>query len=133
MDEDWTVERHLRDKPEQVVALYNRFIELAEACGPFSYSVAKSAITLKGSRRGFAGLTPRLTSLTGYLDLQRRIVDPRIQRSSPYTKRLFVHHFRVVAPEELDDEFAAWLGEAYAVGQGAHLAARGAANDGPVG
>jgi hypothetical protein len=34
-----------------------------------------------------------------------------------------VHHFRVVAPEELDDEFAAWLGEAYAVGQGAHLAA----------
>jgi hypothetical protein len=131
--EEWTVERHLRDKPERVVALYNRFIRLAEACGPFSYSVAKSAITLKGSRRGFAGVTPRQTSLTGYLDLQRRVVDPRIQRSSPYTKRLFVHHFRVVAPEELDDEFAAWLGEAYAVGQGAHLAAPAAASDGSVG
>jgi Domain of unknown function (DUF5655) len=131
--EEWTVERHLRDKPEQVVELYNRFIQLAEACGPFSYSVAKSAITLKGSRRGFAGLTPRQTSLTGYLDLQRRVVDPRIQRSNPYTKRLFVHHFRVVAPEELDDEFAAWLSEAYAVGQGAHLAASAAANDDSVG
>jgi Domain of unknown function (DUF5655) len=131
MAEEWTVERHLREKPKQVVALYNRFIRLAEACGPFSYSVAKSAITLKGSRRGFAGVTPRQTSLTGYLDLQRRVVDPRIQRASPYTKRLFVHHFRVVAPEQLDDEFAAWLAEAYAVGQGAHLAAP-AASGGPV-
>jgi Domain of unknown function (DUF5655) len=131
--EGWTVERHVRDKPERVVALYNQFIRLAEACGPFSYSVAKSAITLKGSRRGFAGVTPRQTSLTGYLDLQRRVVDPRIQRSSPYTRRLFVHHFRVIAPEELDDAFAAWLGEAYAVGQGAHLAAPAAGSDDSVG
>ena len=123
MAEEWTIERHLQDKPEQIVALYNRFIQLAEACGPFVYSVAKSAITLKGSRRGFAGVTPRQSSLAGYLDLQRRVVDPRITRSSPYTKRLFVHHFRVAALEELDDEFGALLCEAYAVGQGAHLGA----------
>ena len=123
MAEEWTIERHLQDKPEQIVALYNRFIQLAEACGPFVYSVAKSAITLKGNRRGFAGATPRQSSLSGYLDLQRRVVDPRITRSSPYTKRLFVHHFRVVALVELDDEFGAWLCEAYAVGQGAHLGA----------
>jgi Domain of unknown function (DUF5655) len=119
--ENWTVERHLQDKPEQVIALYNRFIRLAAACGPFEYSVAKTAITLKGNRRGFAGATPRQSSLTGYLDLQRRLVDARIRRSSPYTKRLYVNHFRVVALEELDDEFGAWLCEAYAVGQGAHL------------
>jgi Domain of unknown function (DUF5655) len=121
--EKWTVERHLENKPEQIVALYDRFIQLAEACGPFVYSVTKTAITLKGSRRGFAGATPRQSSLTGYLDLQRRVVDPRIRRSSPYTKRLFVHHFRVVALEELDEEFGVWLSEAYAVGQGAHLGA----------
>jgi Domain of unknown function (DUF5655) len=119
--EKWTVERHLENKPEQIVALYDRFIQLAEACGPFVYSVTKTAITLNGSRRGFAGATPRQSSLTGYLDLQRRVVDPRIRRSSPYTKRLFVHHFRVVALEELDEEFGVWLREAYAVGQGAHL------------
>jgi hypothetical protein len=56
MDNDeWTVERHLKGKPAEIVALYNRFVELAEACGPFTYAVAKTAITLKGSRRGFAG------------------------------------------------------------------------------
>src|SRR5262245_18347491 len=53
--EEWTIERHLESKPKQIVAIYNRFIELAEACGPFGYSVAKTAITLKGTRRGFAG------------------------------------------------------------------------------
>ena len=121
MSDEWTVERHLRDRPERVVDLYRRFVELAEACGPFTYSVAKTAITLKGSRRGFAGLAPRKASLDGYLDLQRRVEDPRIRHSSPYTKRLFVHHFRIVAPLELDAEFADWLSEAYAVGEGEHL------------
>jgi Domain of unknown function (DUF5655) len=119
--EEWTVEQHLRDKPKHVIALYHRFIRLAEDCGPFSYAVTKTAITLKGSRRGFAGVKPKRASLQGYLDLQRRVEDARIQRSSPYTKRLFVHHFRVTALSEMDGEFASWLREAYAVGEGAHL------------
>ena len=122
MGEEWTVERHLHDKPEHVVALYHRFIELAETCGPFRYAVAKTAITLKGSRRGFAGASPKKASLDGYFDLQRRIEDARIRRSSPYTKRLFVHHFRIVVIDELDDRFLEWLREAHAVGEGAHLA-----------
>jgi Domain of unknown function (DUF5655) len=123
MFDEWTVERHLRNKPAEVAVLYHQFIRLIEECGPFTYSVTKTAITLKGSRRGFAGVTPRQTSLTGYLDLQRRIVDARIQRSSPYTKRLFVHHFRIVELKQLDAQFATWLRDAYAVGQGAHLVA----------
>lgn len=58
MDGKWTVERHLLGKPPEVLALYRRFIELAQACGPFTYAVSKSAITLKGTRRGFAGSHP---------------------------------------------------------------------------
>jgi hypothetical protein len=120
-DAEWTVQRHLLGKPAEIVALYHRFIELAEACGPFTYSVAKSAITLKGTHRGFAGARPGTRALGGYLDLQRRVDDPRITRSSPYTARLYVHQFRVSAPGELDDEFADWIHEAYQVGNGAHL------------
>jgi hypothetical protein len=100
------IDRHLLGKPDEVVAPLHRFIELVEACGPFEYSVTKTAISLKGTRRGFAGLKPRSTSLDGYLDLERRIEDPRIRRSGPYTKRLFVHQFRIVALAELDAEFA---------------------------
>jgi Domain of unknown function (DUF5655) len=120
-DAEWTVDRHLTGKSAAIIVLYRRFIELAEACGPFTYSVAKTAITLKGTRRGFAGVTLAATHLDGYLDLQRQVKDPRIRRSTPYTKKLFVHRFRVTTLAELDDEFASWLCEAYAVGQGAHL------------
>ncbi len=119
---EWTVERHLRDKPAAVVDLYRRFVTLVEACGPFEYAVAKTAITFKGSRRGFAGAKPTSRALDGYLDLQRRVEDPRILRASPYTKRLVVHQFRISAAEQLDEEFASWVREAYAVGQGGHLA-----------
>ena len=129
MADEWTVERHLRGKPEQVVRFYDRFLELVEACGPFTYSVTKTAISLKGSRRGFAGLKPRHASLDGYLDLQRQVEDPRIRRSSLYTKRLFVHHFRIVGRSELDAEFAEWVAEAYAVGAGAHISSPTKAGD----
>jgi len=120
-DDEWTVERHLAGKPVEIVRLYDRFIDLVTSCGPFTYAVAKTAITLKGTRRGFTGVAPGAKSLDGYFDLVRRVEDPRIRRSSPYTKRLFVHHFRVVSLDQLDDEFGGWLAEAYQVGQGAHL------------
>jgi hypothetical protein len=130
---DWTIERHLFGKPPEIVALYHRFIELATSCGPFTYSVAKSAITLKGARRGFAGARPGNRALGGYLDLQRRVDDPRITRSSPYTGRLYVHQFRVRAPCELDDEFAGWIEEAYQVGNGAHMGRRPPGRRAPLG
>ena len=120
----WTVEDHLHGKPDAVVALYQRFVALVQACGPFEYAVSKTAITFKGSRRGFAGAKPTAHGLDGYLDLQRRVEDPRIRCASPYTKRLVVHQFRISAPEQLDAEFAGWVREAYQVGQGGHLASR---------
>ena len=115
---EWNVERHLLGKPPEVVALYHHFTRLVSACGPFTYSVSKSAITCKGTRRGFAGARLRHHALGGYLDLQRRVEDPRIIRSSPYTSRLYVHQFRIETASQLDDEFAGWIHEAYQVGGG---------------
>jgi hypothetical protein len=120
--DEWTVGRHLDGVSAGALALYDRFIALAEQCGPFSYRVTKTSITLKGTRRGFAGAVPRSSALRGYLDLTRQVSDPRILSSAPYTKRLFVHQYKITALDELDEQFAGWLAEAYAVGQGAHLA-----------
>jgi hypothetical protein len=118
---EWTVDRHLAGKPDEIIGLYRRFIGLVEECGPFSYSISKTAITLKGTRRGFAGAKPKHRWLDGYLDLQRRVHDPRIRRATPYTNRLFVHQFRVTERDQLDREFAGWVREAYEVGAGAHI------------
>jgi Domain of unknown function (DUF5655) len=118
---EWTVADHLAGKPESSVALYLQFVRVVEACGPFSYAVSKTSITFKGTRRGFAGARPDASGLRGYLDLQRAVQDPRISNVSPYTKRLFVHHFRIRSAAEMDEEFARWVREAYAVGAGEHL------------
>jgi uncharacterized protein DUF5655 len=121
--DEWSVERHLEGKSEEVVDLFRRFIALVETCGPFTYSVTKTAITLKGERRGFAGAKPKPGWLDGYLDLQRQLSDDRIRSASPYTSRLFVHQFRIVEPRQLDSKFSEWISEAYAVGAGRHLRA----------
>ncbi|WP_240482341.1 DUF5655 domain-containing protein [Microbacterium sediminis] len=85
-------------------------------------SPSKSSITFKGTRRGFAGARPTAKGIRVYLDLQRAIDDPRVQNVAPYTSRLFVHHLTITSPAQLDEEFAGWVAEAYAVGAGAHLA-----------
>jgi hypothetical protein len=118
---EWTIERHLDGRPEFAVGLFRRFIHIVESIGPFTYSVSKSTVTLKGTRRGFAGARPVASGLRGYFDVQREIADPRIRSVAPYTQRLFVHHFQVASAADLDDEFAGWLSEAYAVGAGQHL------------
>ena len=121
----WTVEGHLTGQPADSVALYRRFVEMLEECGPFSYSVTKTTITFKGGRRGFAGALPTRRGLSVYLDLQRVIEDRRVISAAPYTRRLFVHQIRLTAPEDLDEEFRGWVREAYAVGQGAPLSPLG--------
>ena len=119
--EEWTVAAHLRGCDPAVIRLYERFVELVRACGAFEVAVSKTAISFKGTRRGFAGAKPKKRWLDGYLDLQRQLTDPRIRSASPYTKRLFVHQFRVTALDQLDEDFAGWVREAYDVGQGLHL------------
>ena len=54
------------------------------------------------------------------------VEDPRITSAAPYTKRLFVHHFRITTPDQLDADFDGWLREAYAVGAGEHVSSPGA-------
>ena len=76
-------------------------------------SVAKTTITFKGPRRGFAGARPVGDRLQGYFDVVYRVDDPRIRSVAPYQRDLFVHHFRVESQEQLDDQFAQWIADAY--------------------
>ena len=116
----WTVEDHLRDKPEQIRALYEDFEQAIAACGPYQTSVTKTAISFKGAVRGFAGATPRAKSLTGFLDLQEEIQEVPFTRVTAYTSRLWVHRFVITQADQLDERFFALVKDAYQVGQGAH-------------
>jgi hypothetical protein len=116
----WTVEDHLRDKPETVRELFDAFESLIGNCGDYDRRVTKTAITFKGPVRGFAGVTPRRRDLTGFLDLTGPAHEPPFTRVTPYTKRLWVHRFVVSDLGQFDGAFASRVAQAYAVGQGAH-------------
>ena len=107
---EWTVERHLEAGSEAGRALWRQFADLVAGCGEHSLSVAKTTVTFKGSKRGFAGARPKGDELIGYFDITYRVDDPRIRTVSPYQKDLFVHHFRV---SSIDDELAGWIRDAY--------------------
>lgn len=53
----------------------------------------------------------------------RPLPEPRITRVDPYTARLFVHQYVVRTPDDVDATFAAWVHEAFRVGEGDHLRA----------
>jgi hypothetical protein len=109
----WTIERHLEAGSDDGRALFHRFVDIVAACGEYTTSVAKTTITFKGPRRGFAGARPNGDRLQGYFDVTYRVADPRIRSASPYQSDLFVHHFRVDSPEQMDDQFARWIADAY--------------------
>lgn len=122
MDHPWTVEDHLRDADPAGVALYRDVEAFLLAMDDVTVSVSKTTITFKGVRRGFAGARPAGASVRGYFDLMRAVGgDPRITNTSPYTKRLWVHQYRLRSPDDLDETFRGWLAEAHRVGQGDHL------------
>jgi len=113
MSDVWTIERHLEAGSDHGQALFHRFAGIVASCGESTTSVAKTTITFKGPRRGFAGARPNGHRLQGYFDVADRVDDPRIRSVTPYQKDLFVHHFRVNSVEQLDDEFKRWIADAY--------------------
>lgn len=113
MSDVWTVERHLEAGSDAGRALFHRFVEIVALCGEYTTSVAKTTITFKGPRRGFAGARPSGDRLVGYFDVTYRVDDPRIRSATPYQTNLFVHHFRVDSLEQMNDEFARWIADAY--------------------
>ncbi len=115
---NWAVEEHLEGADERALDLYRRFVAIVEAGGEFDYTPTKRQIGLRGSRRIFAGLRLTERGLEGYLDLPRHVESPAFHHVAPYTKKLSVHHFVLERPEQLDDEFAGWIRESQAIGQG---------------
>ena len=113
--------RHLDGKDPQVVAIFRRLVELAEGNGPVTVLAEKTRIAFQ-VRMSFAAFTLRRRWVDGHVVLARRLEHPRFRRVESFSPRNHVHHFRLATLEEADQEVAAWLAEAYRVGEQRHLA-----------
>ncbi len=118
------LERHFAACDPAVRATFDRIRAIVEALGPVSVLPEKSRIAFH-VRMSFAAFMPRRAWLDGHLVLARRVECPRFRRIEEFSPRNVLHAFRLTTPAEVDAEFAAWLAEAYAVGEQRHLVRRG--------
>jgi hypothetical protein len=114
------LEDHLDGKSPEVVALFERFRELVERCGPVEVLAEKTRIAFH-VRMSFAAVTLGRAWLDGHVVLARRYEHPRFRRIESFSPRNHLHRFRITSLDELDDEVAAWIAEAYRVGEQRHL------------
>jgi hypothetical protein len=111
---------HFVGKPPFIRLLYNAVVARVRRCGPVIVLPEKSRIAFQ-VRMSFAQVTPRRQWLDGHVVLARRLEHPRFRRIETFSARNHVHHFRLSALTDIDEDFDNWLREAYAVGQQRHL------------
>ena len=114
------LEHHFAGKPPSIRALYEAVLASVRRSGRVTVLPEKTRIAFQ-VRMSFAQVTPRRRWLDGHVVLARRLEHPRFRRIELFSPRNVVHHFRIAALADVDDEFDAWIREAYAVGQQRHL------------
>jgi Domain of unknown function (DUF5655) len=111
---------HFRGKPAAIRQLFDAVVAAIEACGPVRILPEKTRIAFQ-VRMSFAQVTPRARWIDGHVVLSRRLEHPRFRRVDTISPRNHVHHFRLTSVSDVDAELAAWLREAYDVGEQRHL------------
>jgi hypothetical protein len=108
------LDRHFATSEPEVRETFERVLAAAQSLGPVQVLAEKTRIALH-ARMSFAAFVPRRRWLGGHLILARQIASPRFRKIETYSPRNVLHVFRLSAPDEVDEQFRAWLAEAYQV------------------
>ena len=106
------------------MAAFGALVAAARRNDPITVLPEKTRIAFQ-VRMSFAAFTLKKHLLNGHVVLARRRDSPRFTKVWGPSPRNQVHEFRLRGPDDVDEEVADWLREAYAVGQQKHLASRG--------
>jgi len=115
-----SLEHHFEGKAPAIRALFDAVVAVIQDIGPVRILPEKTRIAFQ-VRMSFAQVTPRKNWLDGHVVLARRLENPRFRKIETFSPRNHLHAFRITTAEEIDDEFKAWLAEAYEVGEQKHL------------
>jgi hypothetical protein len=99
---------------------FDRILSAVREFGPVTVLPEKTRIA-PHVRMSFVALIPRIHWLNGHLVLAHAVHSQRFRRVDAYSPRNVVHAFRLVSPDEVDEEFIGWLALAYEVGEQRHL------------
>ena len=117
---DVRLDEHFAGREPQVVATFKKLRAVARRSGPVKVLPEKTRIAFQ-VRMSFAAFTLRRRWIDGHVVLARRLDSPRFRRIDVISPRNQAHLFRLHDPSEVDEEVAAWLAEAYQVGEQRHL------------
>jgi uncharacterized protein DUF5655 len=117
---NYDLEAHFRGKPANIRALFDQVVATIQAIGPVRVLPEKTRVAFQ-TRMSFAQITPRRRWLDGHVVLARRLESSRFRRIETFSARNHLHAFRLVDESEIDEEFRAWMSEAYRVGNQEHL------------
>ena len=106
---------HFEGKAPGLRATFERFADLARACGPVTVYAQKTRIVITARVR-FAGAVVRREWLDAGLWLKRRAEHPRLTRVEDFGAAGYGHHFRLARPGDVDAALAALVREAYLIG-----------------
>ena len=121
-----SLKSHFVGKSENVRELFDALAAIIKKCGPVRILPEKTRIAFQ-VRMSFMAISVRRDYLIGHFVFARRLDHPRFLRVETFSARNHLHAFRLDNLAELDDEFAAWVREAYAVGEQKHLAGKNTA------
>jgi hypothetical protein len=107
----FNVAQLLEDKPPEVVELYDRLAELVLGCGAVVVAPTKTRVLFK-VRTVFATVAVANNWLDLLFILGRRLRHRRIKKAQEEYPGI-VHFLRIEKAEDLDDDLARWLQEAY--------------------
>jgi len=112
----YTLAEHLEGKAPEVLALYFHLEMVIQGLGPVIVNPEKTRIAFQ-VRMSFAAVTLKRQWIDGHVVLARRLESPRFRRIETISPRNLVHSFRLTTLDDIDEEFMAWLAEAYQVGE----------------
>lgn len=116
----YTLAEHLEGKAPEVLALYLHLEAVILSLGPIIVNPEKTRIAFQ-VRMSFAAVMLKRQWIDGHVVLARRLASPRFRRIETISPRNHVHSFRLTCLDDIDEEFMAWLAEAYQVGEQRHL------------
>ena len=114
-----SLESHFTGKPEKVRELFDAVRAMIKKCGPVKILPEKTRIAFQ-VRMSFIAVQVRRDYLIGHFVFARRVEHPRFTRVETFSPRNHLHAFRLDRLADLDNQFAAWVREAYAVGEQKH-------------
>jgi Domain of unknown function (DUF5655) len=121
-----SLESHFAGKSANVREMFDALVAMIRKCGPVKILPEKTRIAFQ-VRMSFIAVQLRRDYLIGHFVFARRLEHPRFSRIETFSPRNHLHAFRLDSLDDLDEELAVWIREAYAVGEQKHLRRRLAA------